>query len=125
MILQEWAEAQKADTMIDQIIKLYQGRGIQTTKVGGEAHQEVKQFMRQSSQFKLCQGVLYHKIGHIRQDHNYLQLVLPEKYRKKAMQGCHDDLGHLGVGHRIDLLQDRFLWPSMYVDSQYDVQNCD
>ena len=33
-----------------------------------------------------------------------MQLVLPEALRKQALQGCHDDLGHLGIEWTIDLL---------------------
>ena len=30
-------------------------------------------------------------------DRNTMQLVLPEAFRKQALQGCHDDLGHLKI----------------------------
>ena len=42
-----------------------------------------------------------------------MQLVLPESFRKQALQGCHDDLGHLGIEWTIDLLRDHFYWPGM------------
>ena len=32
-----------------------------------------------------------------------MQLVLPESFRTQALQGCHDDLGHLGIERTIDL----------------------
>ena len=38
-----------------------------------------------------------------------MQLVLPESFRKQALQGCHDDLGHLGIEWTIDLLRDQIL----------------
>ena len=34
-----------------------------------------------------------------------MQLVLPEPFREQALQGCHDDLGHLGTEWTIDLLR--------------------
>ena len=37
-----------------------------------------------------------------------MQLVLPEAFRKQALQGCHDDLSHLGVEQTIELLRDHF-----------------
>ena len=45
-------------------------------------------------------GILYHKneiqeVNH--PDRSTMQLVLPETFRKQALQGCHDDLGHLGI----------------------------
>ena len=33
-----------------------------------------------------------------------MQLVLPESFRTQALQGCHNDLGHLGIERTIDLL---------------------
>ena len=45
-----------------------------------------------------------------------MQLVLPEAFRKQALQGCHDDLGHLGIDQTIDLLRDQFYWPGMMED---------
>ena len=38
-------------------------------------------------------------------------LVLHEAFRKQALQGCHDDLGHLGIEWTIDHLRDHFYWP--------------
>ena len=46
-------------------------------------------------------------------DRNTMQLVLPEKFRKQALQGCHDDLGHVRMEWTIDLLRDCFYWPGM------------
>ena len=44
-------------------------------------------------------------------DRNTMQLVLPKALRKQALQGCHDDLGHLRIEQTIDLLRDHFYWP--------------
>ena len=51
-------------------------------------------------------GILYHKneiqeVNH--PDRITMQLVLPEEFRKQALQGCHDDLGHLRMEWTIDL----------------------
>ena len=53
-----------------------------------------------------------------------MQLVLPEIFRKQALQGCHDDLGHLGVGRTTDLLRDHFYWPGMFTDIIKHVKHC-
>ena len=42
-----------------------------------------------------------------------MQLVLPETFRKQALQGCHDDLDHCRIEWTIDLLRDQFYWPGM------------
>ena len=43
-------------------------------------------------------------------------LVVPQAYRQRAIEGCHDQVGHLGQDRVLDLLRDRFYWPGMYVD---------
>ena len=65
-------------------------------------------------------GILYHKneIQEVHHpDRNTMQLVLQGSYRKQALQGCHDDLGHLGIERTIDLLRDQFYWPRMMEDT--------
>ena len=45
-------------------------------------------------------GILYYKnkiLEVICPNGNTMQLVLPKAFRKQALQGCHDDLGHLGI----------------------------
>ena len=50
------------------------------------------------------------------QDRSTMQLVLPEAFRKQALQGCHNDLGHLGIERMICLSRDCFYWPRMLAD---------
>ena len=54
-----------------------------------------------------------------------MQLVLPESFRKQALQGCHDDLGHLGIEWTIDLLRDHFYWPAMMEDMTKHIKQCE
>ena len=53
-------------------------------------------------------GVLYMKAEPILEDQNDMWLILPKSFRHLAMPGCHNDLGHLGLGHMLDLLHDQF-----------------
>ena len=71
----------------------------------------MKQFIRQQNKLQIGKGILYHKneiqeVHH--HDRNAMQLVLPKDYQKQALQGCHDDMGHLGIEKTIDLLRDQF-----------------
>ena len=52
-------------------------------------------------------------------------LVLPQSFRKQALQGCHDDLGHLGIEQTIDLLRDQFYWPGMIEDMIRHIKQCE
>ena len=53
-----------------------------------------------------------------------MQLVLPASFRKQALQGCHDDLDHLGIEWTIDLLRDQFYWPEMIEDMTIHIKQC-
>ena len=72
-------------------------------------------------------GILYCK-NEIQELHgttrNTMQLVLPESYRKQALQGCHDDLGHLEIERTTDLLRDQFYWPGMMEDTVRHIRQC-
>ena len=54
-----------------------------------------------------------------------MQLVLPEAFRKQALQGCHNDLGHLGIEHTTDLLIDHFYWPGMIDNMTRHIKQCE
>ena len=65
-------------------------------------------------------GILYCKneIQEVKYPYrNTMQLVLPKAFRKQALQGCHDDLGHLGIEQTIDLLGDQFYLFRMMEDT--------
>ena len=70
-------------------------------------------------------GALYHKIEISCPDRSTIQLVLPEAFRKQALQGCHDDLGHLRIEQMIDLLRDHFYWPAMLADMTKHIRQCE
>ena len=65
-------------------------------------------------------GILYCKnqiqeVNH--PDMNTMQFVLPKAFRKQALQGCHDDMGYLGIEQKIDLLRNHFYWPRMLINA--------
>ena len=87
----------------------------------------MKQFIRQQNKLHMRDGILYYKNEIQEVDHpniNNMQLGLPESYRKQALQGCHDDLGHLRIEIIIDLLRDWFYWPEMMEDTIRHIKQC-
>ena len=70
-------------------------------------------------------GVLYHKTEMSCPDGSTMQLLLPEAFRKQALQGCHDDLGHLSIEWMIDLLRDHSYWPRMLTDTIKHIKQCE
>ena len=53
-----------------------------------------------------------------------MQLVLPESFRRQALQGSHDDFGHLGTEQTIYLLRDHFYWPGIMEDVTKHIKQC-
>ena len=60
-----------------------------------------------------------------RKGQNALQLVIPQEYQQKAMQRCHDDIGHLGIEQMLYLLMDQFHWPGMMKDAELHIAKCE
>ena len=52
-------------------------------------------------------GVLYRRTTQVNRK-TRLQLVLPPSFRTKAIEGCNDQVGHLGKDRVPELLQDQF-----------------
>ena len=70
------------------------------------------------------QGLLYRKVRRPNENVACMQFVLLAKYRKMAIQGCHDDVGHMGVARSVNLLQDWFYWPGMAKEMTQHVRKC-
>ena len=53
-----------------------------------------------------------------------MQFVLPKKYWSRALEACHDNVGHLGIERSVSLLRDRFYRPNMAQDVEVYVKSC-
>ena len=86
------------------------------TKEGKILHREFKRLV-------VRRGVLYRLV----QDHgdDKYQLVLPSKYRQLALNGSHNDVGHLGRDKTLSILRDRVYWPMMSADVEDWINQCD
>ena len=54
----------------------------------------------------IADGVLYCKQQ--REGQEVYQLILPKEYRKTALEGLHDNAGHLEVEKTLSLVRDYF-----------------
>ena len=94
MTKQDWVEAQYKDKIISEIIHLFKSKKLHCCKINEIEKNEMKQFIRQHNRLFMRNRILYHKSEINHPDRSTIQLVLPETFRKQALQGCHDDLGH-------------------------------
>ena len=84
---------------------------------------ELKALIWLKKQLTLKQGVLYRRITPVDAKPR-LQLILPPSHCNKAMEGCHDQVGHLGQDRVLELLWDRFYWPGMYNNVASYLNSC-
>ena len=108
MTIQDLVDAHSEDMIISETVLLFKSKKLCSCKINGNEKNEIKQFIRQHKGLFIRKEVLYHKTEMSCPDRSTMQLVLPEVFRKQALQGCHDDLGHLRIEQMIDLLRDHF-----------------
>ena len=101
MLVKDWVVAQSKEPAISEIKYFINNTKLKGHKVYSQNPQVTKQYLRQHSHLVLCKGMTPSK-----EDQNALKLVIPPSYQKKAPQGCHDDVGYLGLEQMLDLLWD-------------------
>ena len=118
----EWCHAQTQDPILSQIIREINSKTIGKMKIKMGMPSEMKALIRNRTQLILKHGVLYKK-ARVNARTKHL-LVIPQSYRQRAMEGCHDQVGHLGQDRVLDLLRDRFYWPGMHADVVSYINSC-
>ena len=66
---------------------------------------ELKALIRLKKQLLLKEGVLYRRVTPTDAKPR-LQLILPPSHWNKTIEGCHDQVGHLGQDRVLELLRD-------------------
>ena len=119
----QWCQAQAKDPAIHQIIESMQNKTLKHLKIQGDMPSDLKALIRLKKQLLLKQGVLYRRVTPSDAKPR-LQLILPPSQRNKAIEGCHDQVGHLGQDRVLELLRDRFYWQGMYIDVASYLNSC-
>ena len=78
-------------------------------KIKSEKPSDLKSLIRIKKQLVLKQKVLYRRTIQVNR-RTKVQLVLPPSFRTKALEGCHDQVGHLDQDKVLELLRDMFYW---------------
>lgn len=123
MTLADWRKAQADDPYISRIISFL----VKATKPSpGEfrpEHPEVKVLLRQWCKLELRDGVLYRRW--IDRSKPVYQLVLPKQFRPRALEGIHEEIGHLGAERALHLARAHFFWPGMAKDIEEKCLRCE
>ena len=119
----QWCQAQAKDPAIHHIIDSMQNKTLRTLQIQGDMPSELKALIRLRKQLILKQGVLYRRTTLV-DAKSILQLILPPLHCTKAIEGCHDQVGHLGQDRVLELLRDQFYWPGMHTDVASYLNSC-
>ena len=115
-----WKDEQSQDEDISIVYQVIQGTQLGLSEVGND----VKTMLRRKNKFVIRNGLLYRKCQAASHDTEYLQFVLPKRFRKQALEACHDEIGHLGVERTTALVRDRFYWPNLAKDVEEYIKTC-
>ena len=123
MTREGWREAQSQDPSINRVIKLVESAQKPSFKTLSDEQPEVKLLLREWNKLELREGILYRRCFD-RGDMIH-QLVLPEQHKDRALQGLHDEVGHLGAELVLSLARARFYWPRMKESIEKKCQTCE
>ena len=125
MLVKDWVVAQSKDCVIREIKYLINNKKLKGHNVYSWDPQVTKQYLRQCSHLMLWKGILYSWVTPSNEDQNALQLVILQSYEKKALQGYHDNIGHMELEGMLDLLWDWFYWLRMTNDAELHIVWCE
>ena len=100
----EWCHIQAQDPILSQIIRELHNKTTGRMKIKMGMPSEMKALIRNRALLTLKHGVLY-KNKKVNARTKQL-LVIPQSHRQRAIEGCHDQVGHLGQARVLDLLRD-------------------
>ena len=121
-----WMKEQRLDPNLGVIIRLIESGQLFNRKLQGKDSTEIKSLLRNKKSLKLVKDVLYRKSysDNSTTKKTQWQLVVPKRFRGRALSGCHDDVGHQGILRTLSLLRERFYWPGMQEEATQHVMNC-
>ena len=78
------------------------------------------------SALSLVDGILYRNFEDEKGETTHLQLCLPRKFVKEALESTHDisSLGHLGFKKLAEVIKERFYWSGWRSDVEAHYRNC-
>ena len=98
----EIAHAQSIDPVIGPLMKYLRGHKIDDK----DLNSELQQYLRQKSNLIIRDNLLF-KQRQLKDKAVIHPLVLPKQYRRIALTGCHDSVGHLGRDRTVEFLRKR------------------
>ena len=117
-------EYQKKDSQMSQV---YEHVSSNTKPKLSEIHcirlKAINRLLLQFDQLSIIWSVLHHCT--FKDDSEIQQLILPQCLHEQVLRSLHDDNGHQGLQCVINLLHDKVYWPSMFVDTDCWLSQCE
>ena len=119
----QMAESQKRDTQLSLVYEyIASGCKPRLTEIHHIRSKPIQCLLLQFDHLSLVQGVLHHHS--FVNDDEIQQLVLPISMCNKVLQSLHDDNGHQGQQHVLELLHSRVYWPTMFTGTDHWLSQC-
>ena len=122
--LEDWHQAQPADLALSLIISRLQDGTLEWWQSKLTNPPKFSLFLWEQNNLVLKQDILHRWARPRESEETLFQLVLPATQREVALKGCHDQVGHLGLEHMIDLMHDQFFWPHMAAQAKEHIWKC-
>ena len=117
----DWREEQLNDKGIEPVLSWKLGRRGPITKRDPPS---ARQLFKQRRHLEVEHGLLYKNHKPKGTTKPISQFVLPERFRKRALEACHDEFGHQGMDKTTLLLQKRFFWNNLVQETREHIRNC-
>ena len=121
----QWKREQRNDYSLKRLIKLLETNSLLTYNCDKQDPSDLKFMLRLRKDFFMENGLLYCIAYFKVTDKQVNQFVMPQQFRKRTVQMCHEDYGHLGMDRVQILLQEWFYWPKLADDVRTVIRSCE
>ena len=109
---EDWQKEQADDPHISRVLELMKQDKLMSYKSARNDPSGLRVYLKFRKDLVLKNKLLYQKVKLKGCDTSIFQFFLPHSFHNRT--ALHDDMGHLGMGRTLGLVQDRFFWPGMY-----------
>lgn len=120
----DWQRFQREDATIKRVIDLMEsGTTLSSTEKRHESR-DVCLLWKERPRLIFIDKVLYRQVSNQVGQCHY-QLVIPESHREMALEGVHDQTGHMGYERTLELARARFYWPKIAAAVEQKCKTCE
>ena len=120
----KWRDRQLEDPKNSKVIDLMTEDKLMKYKVGPDDSENMKSYLKVRKELVMYEGLIYRQLRLKDHDEDTMQFVVPQEYRKHALQLLHSNFGNLGIGRTTVFVVERFFWPKMSDYVRNYIANC-